>query len=209
MQPRIRLGAVALCLWALLFLAFQLFHPVSSLDLERDPDGAARTFGSADFVLTDSLLILAFTFLSLGILAVQTRVTDSWGFAGMVLILAALGPFQAFTSVGAFGFSAASQVYLQGNQEALKVLAAMINGPSVHFGLLGVLMLTIRSIAMAVGIWRSGTLPKWAGVMFALGLSLFIVAVSSPASVQKMLRLVDGILGGVGALWLAWSLWHK
>jgi hypothetical protein len=52
---RIKLGAVTLGLSAALFLIFQWFHPVSSLDLSQ-PDAATRTFASPTFVLTDSLL---------------------------------------------------------------------------------------------------------------------------------------------------------
>ena len=209
---RLRLGALTLGLSALLFLAFQLFHPVSSLDLSK-PDDAARTFGSTVFVLTDSLLIVAFTLLPFGVLTLYAYLVNSkverWIFVAMVLLLAALGPFQAFSGVGAFAFSAASQVYLQGNQGALEVLKALTQGPSVPFGLFGVLLLVVGSIALALAIWRSGTLPKWAGVLYALGFILFIVAVSSPSSVQKIFRIVDGLLGGLGGIWLAWSIWRK
>jgi len=209
---RIRWGALALGLSALLFLAFQLFHPVSSLDLSR-PDEAARTFGSTVFVLTDSLLIVAFTLLPFGVLTLWAYLANSkaerWMFVAMILLLAALGPFQAFSGVGAFAFSAASQVYLQGNEGALEVLRALTQGPSVPFGLFGVLLLVLGSIALAIAIWRSEMLPKWAGVLYALGFVLFIVAVSSPASAQKLFRVVDGLSGGIGGIWLAWSIWRK
>ena len=211
-RTRLRLGALALGISALLFMAFQLFHPVSSLDLSN-PDEAAQTFGSSVFVFTDSLLIVAFTLLPFGILTLYAYLakshTERWTFVAMILLLAALGPFQAFTGVGAFAFSAASQVYLQGNQGALDVLAALVQGPSVPFGLFGVLLLVLGSIVLALAIWRSGSLPKWAGVMYALGFLLFIVAVSSPSSVQKVFRIVDGLLGGIGGIWLAWSIWRK
>jgi len=209
---RMRLGALALGISALLFLAFGLFHPVSSLDLSQ-PDEAARNFGSTTFVLTDSLLIVAFTLLPFAVLTLYAYLANSnverWRFAALVLLLGAIGPFQAFSGVGTFAFSAASQVYLQGNPGALEVLRALTQGPSVPFGLLGVLLLVLGSISLAVAIWRSGTLPKWAGVLYALGFVLFIGAVSSPASVQKVFRIVDGLLGGIGGVWLAWSIWRK
>src|SRR5574341_2487043 len=100
---RIRLGALALGLSALLFLAFGLFHPVSSLDLSQ-PDASARNFGSSTFVFTDSLLILAFTLLPFAVLTLYAylanRNVEPWRFAALVLLLAALGPFQAFSGVG-------------------------------------------------------------------------------------------------------------
>jgi hypothetical protein len=127
----------------------------------------------------------------------------------LVLMLLALGPFQAFSGVGAFAFSAASQVYQQGKTDALAVLATLINGPSVPFGMVGVALLVLGALALAVAIWRSGTLPRWAGALFALGFVLFLPAVASPASVQKALRVIDGLASGIGGLWLAWAVWRR
>jgi hypothetical protein len=208
---RVRFGALALGLSALLFLAFQVFHPVSSLDLSN-PEAATRTFGSLAFVLTDSMLIVAFTLLPLALLSVDAALrrnrAERLAFVGLLLVFAALGPFQAFSGVGAFAFSAASQVYQQGKPDALDVLAALVEGPSVAYGLVGVLLLIVGAIVVAVAIWRSGAVHKWAGVLYALSLVLFIAAVSSPTGVQRLLRLIDGKLGGLGGPWLAWSLWR-
>jgi hypothetical protein len=211
-STRLKFGALALSLSALLFLSFQLFHPISSLDLSA-PDAATRTFASSTFVLTDSLLIIAFSLLPLGLLTVYAILAGSrgerWGMVALVLMLLALGPFQAFSGVGAFAFSAASQVYQQGKTDALAVLATLINGPSVPFGMVGVALLVLGALALAVAIWRSGTLPRWAGALFALGFVLFLPAVASPASVQKALRVIDSLASGIGGLWLAWAVWRR
>jgi hypothetical protein len=184
---------------------------VTSLDLSN-PEAAASTFASTVFVVTDSLLIVSFTLLPFAIMALYAHLTGTkasgWALAALVLMVAALGPFQVFSGVGAFAFSAASQVYLQGEAGALTVLAALASGPGVAFGLFGILLLVLGSIAMAVAVWRSGSLPKWAGLLYALGFILFIVAVSSPAGVQQAFRIVDGLLVGLGGLGLAWRLWR-
>lgn len=211
-QTRVRYGAIALAVSALLFLAFQLFHPVSSLDL-TDAAKAAATFGDPVFVFTDALLIVSYAFLPLGLIAIYGLLADrpggTWALTGIALLILAIGPFQAFSGVGTFGFSAAAQSILAGNAEAIDVLGRMVQGPSLPFGLTGVGLIIIGAIVLAVAIWRSGALPKWAGVAFAAGLVLFIVAVASPEAVQKGFRIADGLLMGIGGMWLAWALWWR
>jgi hypothetical protein len=67
---------------------------------------------------------------------------------------------------------------------------------------LGLLLLAIGAVRLAFIIWRSGALPKLAGVVFAIGVALFF-----PLFPQTI-RIVDGLLIGIGSIWLAGSLWQ-
>ena len=54
----------------------------------------------------------------------------------------------------------------------------------------------LGAVAFGVAIWRSGTLPKWSGVLFALG---FVLLVGSAPIVSQL----GGILLLVGGGWIA------
>jgi len=59
------------------------------------------------------------------------------------------------------------------------------------------------AIDLARAVWRDGSLPRWAGVSIAVGLSLWLPLL--PRSV----RIVDGFMIGLGGVWLAWGIWRK
>jgi len=65
---------------------------------------------------------------------------------------------------------------------------------------LGLLLLAVGAIMLATAIARSRLLPTWAGITFAVGLALWCPLL--PPAV----RIVDGLLIGVGGIGLAWGL---
>ena len=69
--------------------------------------------------------------------------------------------------------------------------------------LLGLLGLAVAAILAAVAIWRSGSLPRYSGVVFALGFALFIPQFYAPPAV----RIAHGVLVGIGCVWVAVALW--
>ena len=204
-----RLGALVLGLSALLFFASPLFTPY-------DP-----SYGPVALLeQTGGLFIIAMTLFPLGMLAVYAQLAHQHGrgWAGVALIcqLVALGPLQAFAGLDTFAMSTLRRLYFQeGNQEFMRVQGEIMlraGGPSFSgiysLLLLGMALLDVGMIILAVVIWRSGILSKWAGVLYALGFVLFVVAVFTPAG--HIVRVIDAALGGVGGMWLAWSLWqHK
>jgi hypothetical protein len=66
--------------------------------------------------------------------------------------------------------------------------------------LLGLLLLAIGAIVLAVAIARSCALPRWAGIVYAIGLVAWCPLLS------PVLRVVDGLLIGIGGIALAWAL---
>src|SRR5262245_38245531 len=51
-------------------------------------------------------------------------------------------------------------------------------------------------------MWRSGVLPGWGGVVLAAGLVLWLPLLPRPV------RIVDGLMIGVGGIWMAWGIWR-
>ena len=69
--------------------------------------------------------------------------------------------------------------------------------------LLGQLFLAIGMFNFAAAIRRSGRLSVWAGFVFAIGLALWLPMLPRPV------RVIDGLLIGVGGTPLAWSMWRE
>ena len=69
--------------------------------------------------------------------------------------------------------------------------------------LLGLLFLTVGAFNVAFAIRRSGELPVWAGFVFAIGLALWLPLLPKP------IRILDGLLIGLGGIPLAWSMWRR
>jgi len=60
-------------------------------------------------------------------------------------------------------------------------------------------------VPTAVAVARSGVLPRLRGVLYSLGLVLFLPQFYTPPAV----RIVHGVLLGLGAVWLAAVLWRR
>jgi len=94
-------------------------------------------------------------------------------------------------------------LYLEGKTDIAPAVRLIYHGPAVVVFLLGLLLLAIGVIYLAVAIWHSDVLPRWAGVIFAIGLALWF------PPFPRMIRMVDGLFIGIGGVWLAWSLWQE
>ena len=212
---RIRRGASALGVSALLFLLIQLIHPALDPALNANPSInptlAAQVFSSPNFAISDSLYILAFPLFIFGVLTLYTYLANTntrderWAFVAMILSLAGAGVFLSFVGIGAFAFPASGQVYLQGKRDAIDVIQAILNGPAILAAISGVLLLALGALAFAVAIWRSGILPKWTAILYAFGFVLFIATPQLP----QFMRILDGLLIAIGGGWLAWSIWQQ
>lgn len=118
--------------------------------------------------------------------------------AGHALILTIFG-FSAFAS------PAIGEAYLAGQHQAVEINQAILGVPLMVTALLGGLLYTVGTILFAVAIWRSETLPKWAGVLYApTGLLISIVGLSvGQAQTLGTMLLI------VGSGWIAWSVLRR
>ncbi len=207
---RIRWGAAALACASLLLLVGQLLHP----DIARytnpslDPAGAARIYTSTTFVLADLVVGVAFTVLLFGIVGLYAYLAPSrvehWAFGAMLLSLAGVGLFLPFHGIATFAFPAASQMYLDGQAGALHVISAILHGPAVLIAGVGLVFLALGSIGFGVAIWHCGTLPRWAGMLYALA---FVLAIFVPR-LSRVIRIIDGLLVGSAGVGIAWHIWR-
>ena len=200
---RIRLGAISLAISALLLAAFPLFRPFG--DRSSNPAVVAETFTSASWLAAHILGALGFILLPVGLFGLYNYLRDSpvdrLTFHGLILSWFGVGLFLPIFGSEAFALRAIGNAAIHRNNTNLLILAHSIRtGPQFGFVISGLLLLAIGAILIGVAVWKSSTLPKWGGVLLAIGLVFFLPLLPQVA------RVIDGLLTGVGGMWIALSM---
>ncbi len=195
----IRAGLLALPIyWLLTFWATSTHEP----DRQNQVEAYARYISTSTY-LTQHLLgsILAI----FGIIALAAYLANGrarrLALLGMVLSVA--GNCLILTI---FGFSTIvspviGQLYLEGQPGAMEVNEAILTSPAFIFVVFpGLLLYLVGTILFGVAIWRSGTLPRLAGVLFA-PTGLLIAAGVQIGWAQTLGSALMVAAGG----WIAWT----
>ncbi len=209
-RVRARLGALALGLSAALLGAFPLVRPFFGLDVfapEATLAAASPAAVSAPWVISHAMAMAGFILLLGAIPALYARLAADGNeprlFRAMVLSIAGIALVLPMFGVETYALPAIGQIYLDGHAGIAPIVTLIYRGLGTALMLIGLLLLAIGALTLAAVIWRRDTWPGWAAVMWAVGLAAWLPLL--PRSV----RVVDGLLIGVGGIWLAWSLWRK
>ena len=148
---------------------------------------------------------LALTLLIFGVMALYAYLanTSVRALALGAMVLSILGIALTLTSVGVLAYTIPALIrsFLDGHQESIRILDYIFAGPFRIIGTLTPLLYSAGFILFGVAIWRSGVLPKWAGVLVAVHAPLLTLW---PLSV---VGLVVGVLAAfVGGGWIALSV---
>jgi hypothetical protein len=202
---RTRLGAVALALAGLLFILYPAVRP---WDDESTVDGAIDAMGSGAWVAAHLFAMIGFILVPLGLLALRNAVSgtraEPLAFAAAVTGWIGAGLTLPYYGAEDFGLNAVATKAAEGQQiDVLGLAEAVRYGPvAVTTFALGLLALGAGAVLAAVAVWRSGVLPRYSGVPFAIGFALFIPQFYAPAAI----RIGHGLLVAAGAAWLALEL---
>jgi hypothetical protein len=204
----VRLGIFGLPLAGLLSLVGTLGN-LGSPDPDVDPRGAAQAVSTTGYFLSQFVgNVLAITLAIFGLLAlfaylVNTRVGRLASLA-MVLSVLGLSMILSFVGIPTYAIPALAQQYLNGQENVIQMVEALFSGKLFAIIILGSLLQFIGFVLFGVAIWRSETLPKWAGVLLVIaGLFLAVPADIPVAVILGSLLLV--IAGG----WIALSVWRQ
>ena len=191
--------------------------------IEGQPDPETQYEAWSHFVTTNHYVlshvlgsILGLIFLIFGAVALGAYLTRSragrLGLVAMVITVFSTGLFLPLQGISAFSAPKEGQAYLAGIEEYAKlptIFADNVSGiTSLAFIVLGV----VGNVLLGVAVWRSGTLPKWAGalwiagtiLMYLLGIVYAVVILgvrSTPPTVPMGALLL--VLSGA---WMAWSV---
>src|SRR3712207_874052 len=148
---------------------------------------------------------LALTLLIFGVLALYAYLANSSvkAMALGALVLSIFGIAFQLIGLGVFAFAipALSRSFLEVNQESIVISDYIFEGPFRIIVTLALLLYLAGFTLWGVAIWRSGVLPKWAGVLVALHAPLLIFG---PVSVVG--PLVGALFALVGGGWIALSV---
>lgn len=203
---RVRLGATALGLAGILFVLYPAIRPFSD---EKSLQGAAA-FASTEWLVAHILGMLGFTLIGLGLLGLHITLRETRGerlaFGAVVVGWLGIGLTLPYYGGEAFGLHAIGQEALRQHNATLVALADVVRGgpQEVMFGV-GLLLIAVSAIMVAIAIWRSGVLPRWSGVPFALAFALYIPQFFG----NQPIRVAHGLLVAIGCLWIAASMWRK
>ena len=170
----IRVGLFALPVYGLL-TAYATLEPQP--DQVRDPDGWARFVSSTSYLVghivgnvIGTALVIFGTF-ALGAFLATSR-APRLALWGMVLAVAGHILFTVPGAISTFATPAIGTAYLAGNRDVMA-----LEFPPVMTAILalGLLLAVIGNTILGVAIWRSGTLPRWAGVIWIVGTLIFYV----------------------------------
>ena len=205
-----RVGLWALPIAGVLIAVPWLAFITGPTDLARDPDGYVRALTSPIAAAAWYGYPLGLVCLVFGLLALYDLVTDSHarslalagplvGVAATALLLAPLGVF-------IFAGPIVGDVYQAGHKEVVEALKPLAGGalpPRILWYYIAVILLgAVAAVASGSALWRSGRVPRWAGVVFAVGFLLCIL--SAPIVTPTGALLV--LLGGA---WMAGSLGER
>lgn len=179
----IRVGMLTLPFASLLILVGTVGNLIIP-NPQVDPSGAARVAGTTGFFAMQfvsnvlGVTILIFGFIALFACLLNTRGGRLASFA-LVFSILGVGIFLSFLGISTYAAPALAKAYLNGQHNAVQMFGAIF-GQAFAANFLAGLLLLVGFALFGVAIWRSGTLPKWAGVLLAISGLILAVPLGIP-----------------------------
>jgi hypothetical protein len=131
----------------------------------------------------------------------------------MVMTVMGQALFLMVIGVSAFSAPEEGQAYLAGIEELDKLPSTFADTATAVTGLLLIVLAFVGNVLLGVAVWRSGTLPRWAGglwvaaavLMWPLGI---VIAAAITNSTPRTV-LVGALLIVVSGGWIAWSVQRR
>jgi len=201
------LGAAALAVAGVMFIAYPAVRP---WDDESTVAGAIAAMSSGAWIASHLFGIIGFISVALGLLGLRDLLapTPAGPTAFAALVTGWIGVGLTLPYYGAEDFALHAMAVRAAGGDRFDLLAMVeefrFAPVAATTFALGLLALAAGTVLAAVAIWRSGRLPRYSGVPFAVGFALFIPQFYTPAGV----RIAHGVLVAVGCLWVALGLWR-
>jgi hypothetical protein len=179
-------------------LLFLLYPAVRPWHDESTVEGARAAMGSGAWVASHLFAMLGFILVPLGLVALHRAVAGRLTAAAAVLAWLGAGLTLPYYGAEDFGLHAmAAEPNLLDLAEAVR-----FNPVAATMFIAGLLALGVGAVLAGIAVWRSTVLPRYSGVVFAVGFALFIPQFYLPAGA----RIGHGVLVAIGCVWLAVAL---
>ena len=192
----------------------------SSLNPQPDPNThpeAWARYVTTDFYLLKhlfasglGLILVVFGTFALGAYLAGSR-AGRMGLAGMAVTVSGTLLFLMVGGVSIFSAPKQGQAILAGIEEYEKLPLILADTTLLPTMGVGVLLMLVGNVLLGVAVWRSGTLPRWAGALWVAGSALPLLgqvyimlpigADSTPPTVPA-----GAVLLTIGGAWMAWSI---
>lgn len=181
-------------------------------DQVSDPDGWAGFVSSPSYLVEHVLgnvvgsLLVIFGTLALGAF-LSASGAPRLGLSGTVLAVTGHVLLMVPGTLSTFATPAIGAAYLAGNREVMAVEFAPVLTPIVGLGLL---LAVVGNAVLAVAVWRSGTLPRWAGALWGVATVMFYVlgaalGMATTGAALPTQPIGAGLMAISGA-WMAWNV---
>ncbi|MDQ3375302.1 MAG: DUF4386 domain-containing protein [Actinomycetota bacterium] len=203
----IRIGLLALPIYGLLTFWGTLTHQP---DPNADFEAYARYISTTYYLINHLVgsiggtILAIFGAVALGLYLVGGRVERMARFA-MVSSVAGSALILTIFGMSTFASPAIGHSYLAGQHQAVEINQAILGTPLIVTALLGGLLYTVGTILFGVAIWRSGTLPRWAGVLYVP--TGFLISVAGLMVGQA--QTLGTVLLIAGSGWIAWRVLRR
>jgi hypothetical protein len=192
----------------------------SSLNPQPDPNThyeAWARYVTTDFYLLKhlfasglGLILVIFGTIALGAYLITSR-AGRMGLVGMVITVFGTLLFLMIGGLSIFAVPKEGQAFLAGIEEYAKLPTILADTALLPTMGVGVLLMLVGNVLLGVAVWRSGTLPKWAGALWVAGSALpllgqiYIIlpigANSTPPTVPA-----GAVLLVIGGVWMSYSV---
>jgi hypothetical protein len=193
---------------------------LSSLNPQPDPnthyDAWAR-FVTTDFYVLKHLFvsILGIILVIFGTFALGAYLATSragrLGLVAMVITVLGTALFLTVGGVSTFAVPEQGQMQVLGIEEYRDMPPILAETVMTATFMVGFLLMLVGNVLLGVAVWRSGTLPRWAGVLWAAGSALPVLGMmyallpigadSTPFTVPA-----GAVLLVISGAWMAWSV---
>jgi hypothetical protein len=194
----------------------------SSLDPQPDPSThleAWSRFVTTNHYVLGHLLgsILGLIFLIFGTVALGVYLATSraghLGLVAMVITVLGSALFLPLQGISTFSAPKEGQAVLAGQEEYSKLPTIFADTVFGVTFLLVIVLQFVGNILLGVAVWRSRTLPRWAGALWAAApaimyLSLVYAATIGPASTPPTVP-AGAVLLVISGAWMAWSVLRR
>jgi hypothetical protein len=200
----VRVGLLALPVYGVLTLWTTFIH-------QPDPNADFEVYAryvSATNYLVDHLFgsILGVILAIFGAVALSVYLSSRRSaLLGMVTSIAGNALTLTIFGMSTFATPAVGRAYLEGQRNIIEVNQDILGTPVIVTALVSGLLYTVGTILFGVAVWRSATLPRWAGVLYApTGLLISILGLAIGWT-----QTLGSILIIVGGGWIAWSVMRR
>jgi Domain of unknown function (DUF4386) len=204
---RIRVGVLIFLLGGLLLIVATLLRG-PFVDPVADHTGFARLVTAPLFVPAAAGFLISLVLQLFGLMALYAFLANSTVerlmLVGLILTTVTYALLLAVVGTFAFIFPIVGNLYLQGQTSAINVAVTFETSFMVVLVLQAILF-SIATLVTSVAIWRSGTLPRWSALTYALAGLILAFAPPLPFVPEVLGTVLLTIsIGGI-----AWSVWQQ